>query len=758
MTVDELASGEEIKSLRKQRSQQYIFEKTHNLLLPEKLEKGWILDKQLKDCAKIKKQKPVDEAFEDRLWVLFADLGFKYLNRDRKLNMSYSSNKKGLTKQIDVFAVDDETALFVECKTSLIPKKKSNFKTELEAINGNRVGLIGELKKMFPDKELRAKFIFATNGYVISPQDKERMKEFEIIHFDEEIINYYYDLYKHLRVSARYQLLGYLFSGTVVPELDNIVPAIEGKMGGHTYYTFSMEPEKLLKLGYVLHRNNANRDEMPAYQRLIKRPRLDSIREFVEGGGFFPNSILVNIDTNNRGLKFDRSSLQEKDTVSKLGLLHLPPKYKSIYIIDGQHRLYGYAESEYRRSNTIPVVAFLDLKKEEQIKLFVEINENQKAVPKNLRNTLEADLLYDSKDPTERREALSSRISMRLGEDGDSPLFDRVQIGENTKNQRNCITLDTIKISIIKGDFLNGYKKNELIKDGMLDKGNNDETMKILYPVISDSLQYIKEGLFEKWEKGEEDNNFVCINVAIYAYVTIINDLIQHLSKKGILLPKNSTSNEIVKELKYYLDPMITYLESLSVEKGMELRGKYGGGGKTRYWRTMQKAISDARTDFSPDGLEKYWKDNAKIYNEESYRMINDIETYMNEDFRKKLSEEYGDDWLKKGVPKNVFKEASELAFEKNYSKIEGQQTIEPWGCIFLTNYREIATYGSNWSKLFEKSYTRPGEDKGNISKDKKTSWIVDLNRIRNIVSHSNSGSVTEDDYKFLKEIWEWLI
>jgi len=754
--IDKLVSGEEIKSLRRRRSQQYIFDKIPNFLLQKRLDEGWHVDKELKDSIRVKKQKPVDETFEDKLWILLADMGFKHLNRDRNFHMPYSSNKN-LTKQIDIFAVDDETALFIECKTSLTPKKKSSFKEDLEAINGYRVGLIGELRKMFPNKELKAKFIFATNGYVVTPQDKERMKEFEIIHFDEEIIDYYCDLYKHLRVSARYQLLGYLFSGTVVPGLDSVVPAIEGKMGGHTYYTFSMEPEKLLKLGYVLHRNNANKDEMPAYQRLIKRPRLDAIREFVENGGFFPNSILVNIDTNNRGLKFDQSSLQGNNSISKLGLLHLPLKYKSIYIIDGQHRLYGYAESKFRRSNTIPVVAFLDLKKEEQIKLFVEINENQKAVPKNLRNTLEADLLYDSKDPIKRKKALSLSIAMKLGEDIDSPLFDRVQIGENTKNQRNCITLDTIKTSIIKSGFLNDFKKNELINDGTLDKGNNDETLKILYPVISDSLQYIKKGLFDKWEKGEEENNFVCINVAIYAYIIIVSDIIQHLYKKGELFPKNSTSNEIIKELKYYLDPMIAYLESLSIDKGMELRGKYGEGGKVHYWRTMQKAISDVRTDFFPEGLEKYWKDNAKIYNEESYSMISDIEAYMNDDFRKKLSEEYGKDWQIRGIPKEIFLRANSLALEKTYNKTEGQLNFEPWECLHLIDYKDIATYGSNWSKLFEKSYTRPEENKGNISKDKKTNWMRELNRIRNIISHSG-GSVTEDDYKFLKEIWEWLI
>ena len=29
-------------------------------------------------------------------------------------------------------------------------------------------------------------------------------------------------------------------------------------MGGHKYYSFSIEPERLLKLGYILHRSKAN--------------------------------------------------------------------------------------------------------------------------------------------------------------------------------------------------------------------------------------------------------------------------------------------------------------------------------------------------------------------------------------------------------------------------------------------------------------------------------------------------------------------
>jgi DGQHR domain len=748
-TLEKLASGTEITTLKRKRSQQYIFERVDCLLLPKKEKEGWSFVQNFANGdVKIKKDKPHDESFEDKVWVLFANLDFKYLNKNRHLKIQCSNQND---KQIDVFAVDDETALFVECKSAASRDANCSFKTELESVYGNRTGLFGELKKIFPDKKLKAKYIFATEGYKISEQDKKRMEDFDIIHFDEDTIDYYYELYKHLGVSARYQLLGYLFSGQKIPELTEAVPAIEGKMGGHVYYSFSIEPERLLKLSYVLHRNNANKDEMPAYQRLIKKNRLEKIHEFVEKGGFFPNSIIVNIDTNGKGLTFDLSGLQDGDSLSRIGLLRLPPKYKSVYIIDGQHRLYGYAESRFKNNNAIPVVAFVDLKKEEQIRLFMEINENQKSVSKALRNALDADIYWDSEKPEEQRKALGLQIANKLGENVGSPLYERILLGENIKKQSMNITSETISMAIRKSEFLNKYKKDSLIKDGTLDKGNNNATEKVLYPVISKSLEYIKSSLLDKWET-EDKNNYVCINVAIYGYILVIDDIIKLLVKNQSINPKDSTPEKIVEEIKNYLGPMIDYLKTLPAQKGLELRQKYGDGGKTYFWRTMQKAISDTTPDFEPEGLSEYWRDHDKRYNVESYSMIMDLELFMKSDFRRRLSEKYGPNWFKiGGIPRDVYDDATKLQASKNYGKEDG--LVELWDCFHLIDYRKIAIYKDNWSGLFEKTYAEP-EIKG--KKEDRTEWMVKLNTIRNNVDHDYS--VKEEEYKYIKSIHKWII
>ncbi len=189
-------------------------------------------------------------------------------------------------------------------------------------------------------------------------------------------------------------------------------------MGGHTYYAFSIEPEKLLKISYVLHRNKANTNMMPTYQRIIKKNRLQAIHKFIdEENGYFPNSIIISIDPGKKtGLRFDPASTQVSSAIASVGVLHLPKRYRSAFIIDGQHRLYGYANSRYKESNSIPVVAFLNLERSEQVKLFIQINENQKAVSKNLRVTLKSDLLWTSDDLTDQITALRSRIAIYLGE------------------------------------------------------------------------------------------------------------------------------------------------------------------------------------------------------------------------------------------------------------------------------------------------------------------------------------------------------
>jgi len=383
---DKIVTGSELISARTNRSKSFIVRKERRLALPDLIEEGWEEYKEYKDpkFIGVKKDKPFDEQFEDKVWLLFAKMGFNYLNSDRHFEMSYDFQNPEFTQQIDVFAADDESVIIVECKAAESPKD-GVFKKQIEALHGQMDGLAKEARKQFPGRKV--KFIWATKNLILSKADQQKLKEWEITHFGDAAIDYYLELVKHLGSCAKYQLLGNLFAKQEIRNMDDKIPAIQGKMGGYTYYSFSIEPERLLKIGYVLHRKEANKSMMPTYQRLIKKKRLNEVQKFVNNGGYFPNSLIISIDTNGRGIQFDPSPTKVDNCISKLGILHLPKRYRSAYIIDGQHRLYGYSDSKFASTNSIPVVAFVDLEQQEQMKIFMDINENQKSVDKSTNAT-----------------------------------------------------------------------------------------------------------------------------------------------------------------------------------------------------------------------------------------------------------------------------------------------------------------------------------------------------------------------------------
>ena len=756
---ESIVSDEALSRARTLRSKTFIESKERRVALPELIEEGWEEYKSYKNnkFVGVRKNKKFDEVFEDRVWCLFAKLGFTHLNKDRYFEMSYDYQNPNITQQIDVFAADDETVIIVECKASETIKD-GVFKKPLEAFHGQMEGLRREAQKRFP--KAKVKFIWATHNFIISPADQANMREWDIVHFSDAVINYYYELVKHLGTCARYQLLGNLFANQEIRNMDDKIPAIQGEMGGHKYYSFSIEPESLLKIGYVLHRNEANKNMMPTYQRLIKKKRLSDVQKFINNGGYFPNSLIISIDSGGKGLQFDMSGTKVEGAHSRLGVLHLPKRYRSAYIIDGQHRLYGYSDSDYATTDSIPVVAFVDLDRQEQIKLFMDINENQKAVPKTLRVTLNADMLWDSSDYNERRQALRSKIAQMFGEEETSPLMGRVVIGEDEKSSIKCITVEAIQTALKKCNFMTQFgKKNSIVKDGTFDVGTNQGACDLLYPFLEACLRYVKDATVEEWERGDSNDGMLTMNRGIQAVIRVINDIVNHLVDRKEISPKMQKTEELVKQVAFYLDPLNEYLNNLTQQERKDLRGYFGGGADTRFWRAFQREIAKERSDFAPDGLREYWENEAKTYNADSMTYLREIEVWIKQTIQTALMDKYGDNWEIKSLPKPIYKRAKGIADERNYDSItsgDGANTVSVWDCVTLKECKEIVTVGSHWTELFEGILTRPEEEKISGGKAARTKWIEQVESLQNKLNMP-SYSVTTAEFEFIKAVYTWI-
>jgi DNA sulfur modification protein DndB len=751
---DHLIPAKKINGEARKRLSENLIESIKHAQIPDYEADGWVLEDRLKFKAKMRRPKPHDIAFEDRVWATFAHLQFTHLNADRGFKLRYGS-AENQQQQIDVFAADDDVVLVIECK-STATIRPGQFKKEIEAFSGQRGGIIRRLQKEYPDRKV--KFVLATNNYTVSKEVAARMEEAQIFHMTEDTVEYYLGLADHLGAAAKFQLLGALFAGMDIPNMDATVPAIRGSMGGYRYYSFMIEPERLLKMSYVLHRNQANSALMPTYQRLIKKSRLKKVAHFVdEEQGFFPNSIIVNVESKRPDLRFDLAPATDTTTKSRIGLLHLPQTYRAAYIIDGQHRLYGYAESQRAATDLIPVVAFVNMPRPKQVEMFMQINENQAAVPKNLRNTLNSDLLWDSGDLDQRAKALRLRVAQHLGEQKTSPLFDRVIIGENTKSDLRCITIDAIANGLYRGNFLGRYTKIAAKSLGTFHAGENQATFDALVPFLEQALGYLSAELFAQFSLGGADGGFVFMNNGIEALLRLLSDVTDHLIERGeVSPPLTNDASDLLDSCKYYLDPLIEYLNGLTAEEALGYRRMYGSGAGTTYHRRLQAALREARPEFSPSGLDEWLAAQDKKFNLDATDIVRDLETSMKGDIRQRLEHEFGADrWERDGIPRKVRERTVHLAADINLDRDDGIE-VAPWDCMYLIDCREVLMYSEDlWKRLFEKRYTRPGDEPKNGKKN-RTEWLVELNGIRNNLAHDRG--VSEDEFTFLVELRSWLL
>jgi DNA sulfur modification protein DndB len=547
--------------------------------------------------------------------------------------------------------------------------------------------------------------------------------------------------------AAKYQLLGNIFAKQTISQMDDRVAAIEGKMGGLTYYSFVIEPARLLKIAYILHRNKANHRMMPTYQRIIKKERLRSIREFVNHGGYFPNSLIVSIDTDGRDVQFDPSQARIDGGPSRLGVLHLPKKYQSVYVIDGQHRLYGYSETDWASKNSIPVVAFVDLPKEEQVKMFMDINQNQKPVSKSLRNTLNIDLLWKSDSCASRLQALMLDIGQELGEDSKSPLFGRIVTGEDSVSEKRCITLDYIKEALKQTKFFNVYKngKNVIQQLGTFDRTDNDQTFSLLFPFLEKCFQTVKDYCSQEWEKGS--GGFLTINNCAYAIIRIFDDI------SNIVLLKNSKQtvddyNSLFKDCEPLLLSLCDTINHLDPESINVIKTSKGGSAKRDSWRRLQVAFHNLNPDFINDDLTKYIQENCVNNDQESAGLLSQIEKAFKTKIWVAIPDK--DQWLKKYVSDPVRSELISKAAIDNYQRDDKgiSERSKEWDFVSFDELSDIIKYGNNWSAFCQQVFE---SQSGKMSKVDALLLLKNLTMFRNKLT--NAQHIVSSQYVEIERI-----
>src|SRR5258706_6550612 len=353
---------DELRGLANRRAKADDFKTVRQPLVAEELAKGWTVAQVNASTSRLSKPKSHDKVLEDRVWTLMYRMGFSDLSgAGGAFQLLNANDPKGPDNQIDVVAIDSEVAFAVECKSSENPKKFADFST----VRAKHVALKDKFSRSVAaqipaDHKRVSRFAIWTSKIIMSENDRIRANTAGVTLLDEKDLEYYELLILQVGTAARYQFLADVLQGRGIPGLEIKIPAIRAKMGGSTSYSFSISPEYLLKIAFVSHRARGKASDIDAYQRLLKKSRLRSIRQYISDGGIFPTNIVVNI-AESRWLTFDRGKQEGDDKNATFGLLTIRPAYRVAWIIDGQHRLFSYADHPSANKRPISGIRFVVL-------------------------------------------------------------------------------------------------------------------------------------------------------------------------------------------------------------------------------------------------------------------------------------------------------------------------------------------------------------------------------------------------------------
>ncbi|MBV6799797.1 DGQHR domain-containing protein [Xanthomonas euvesicatoria] len=713
------------------RSKKFDQKRVASDLIPTALEEGWLVHKKLKGSATVRRDKNIDERLENLWWILLYKMGYHDLNAGRSFRiLTRKKREEDIERPFSVFAADDETVIVTRCQTS-DRFRKVNLKQSLEDFASCKGEVATAVKNFYSGFKPKILWFFITENVIWSETDIQYAKLQNLKIVTEQELPYYTQIAELLGKAARFQFLAEFLQDQPIPEMTGIsVSATRSKLGGKYFYSFVSTPRHLLRISFVNHRSLDDPEGHPTYQRMIQKSRLRSIGSYIQNGGIFPNNLLINF---NKPPRFDITH-KDSSTDVHFGSLHLPNTYKSAWIIDGQHRLYGYASlPDFYLDQKLVVVAFEGISKEEEAKMFVTINHEQKSVPKNLLDDLEGQLKWGSENPGERIGALAARAIQNMNKDASSPLHARFSAEGIKGSNRACLTVPQIKIGFKKSGLF-GFAEKGVYKPGLIGGTTDNATLVRASKLLNGFFRQFQESNITRWESGRQGR--ICTNDSVQALSLLLGEIVRYFQKFGSINPKSSDT-EILEQVTNFSEPLLDFIKNSTNEKvDSTLNAGYGGGAPRILFLRFTKIIRERHKSFDPDGFddwEKAQSEELRTIADQQVQTINilTIEHIFNV-FRAKFGAE-GNNYWEKGVPQRKIRTSA-------YSKaqdvdLDFRLPLETY--LDFIELKEIVEEKTRWP-LFADVMDIPID--GNKGNAKNTKWMDRFNEIRRILAHAAPG------------------
>jgi DGQHR domain-containing protein len=192
--------------------------------------------------------------------------------------------------------------------------------------------------------------------------------------------------------------------------------------GRHKFYTLSMPSDVLAQCCTVDTRFD---NPLEGFQRKLDERRAEDIARYVDDElGTIPTSIVLSAQADAELLysRARRSITFEKTP-------------KSFLILDGQHRVYGFAKA--KSVMRVPVVIYNGLTRAEECRLFIDINTKQRPVP----NELLLDIKRLAETETDK-EAILTDVFDSFAQEPGSPLIGLMSSTSKARGKLSRVTFN----------------------------------------------------------------------------------------------------------------------------------------------------------------------------------------------------------------------------------------------------------------------------------------------------------------------------
>lgn len=617
--------------------------------------------------------------------------------------------------QVDAYGVFAKTALIFECKTG----RRVNLKQVIDRLSAAKTIIRREIRRRHGKHIKYFRFVIVVGRTEdIAKHRRRQQKPKDIVVWTPK----YFHSVKSLAKAINRRALPYILKelhfkdlreAMAMPRSKIRLPALRVKRTlnrrKESIYTFFAPARTLLDLGYVARLESS----LPsAYQRLLNGSRLRAIEDYINVGNSFKNSVVVNLPDNVKFAKKSSAALTSSTQKVDVGLLEIPLIPASLWIIDGQHRIYGY-NSTQKLDSPLSVIGVQFMTIFEQGKIFVDINKNQKPVDPNLLWDLYFHLAQNEYT------GIISALVRDLTSNRHSKLYEKIYVPDVSQKARKDykIYMANVCEAVVKQNLFQSalrYSSKTKLEDMPMNRIHDASALvyrrlNMLYGALHDLCSQL--GHTTWWRRFFLSNNGISIMVRIL--------------KEFFNYKKTPTTQ---KDFRTFLkDPFASYFSLMTGRLDDILKNSSSEGGRESVAIDFLVQANNVHGDFAVDKL----REARKITRQDLFfSTIGFFEKNMRRIIKEELSKLCAD-WWDQRIPPDV-KQSAEAKWEQK------EKIGEALNFLDFSDYPRILSH--NWNDSFSAHY-------GKIKKDKN--WLnlkfQELIALRNKYFHFH-GSVTPSE------------